>query len=491
MRTEEEKAKRKEAHRASMVASGGLFVTMALLAALVLAYRGATPGFLFGRRAPEGAPRLQPDPAAKPLVRWLEWGPEAVARAKAEDKPILLSVHARWSRPCLLMDSRAYADQALAELVAARFVAARADADARPDAVRRYLSHGWPTTAVLLPNGQILDSATYMEADVMRRWLEALASGWERGRARARDSAAKALEERAKAEPPKAAAPEAIAARARRELLEAHHGPRFARWRRIALLRKHDPESARRLAREALALQDPDRGGFRRYAHGPGWQDPEDEYALEDQADAVRALAPLEPEAAARAAAFVEKLWADPKGGWRASDGDPRVFTGPSARFAAALLESGRSKARALRALDRAWSRARRGDVFARELGGEGGVSGLLEDSLAMIDAELAAGRLEKAAQAALGAERAFLDEASGALYDRVAPGELPPELDRVLDPALNFEARRLFAALGERLAPGDPRRERFRARAAALAPWLLARAPWLDPAERISVASP
>jgi uncharacterized protein YyaL (SSP411 family) len=55
-------------------------------------------------------------------VRWLQWGAKAFARARAEDRPVLLSIAAPWCQSCLDMDRTTYADPAVARIVNDRFV---------------------------------------------------------------------------------------------------------------------------------------------------------------------------------------------------------------------------------------------------------------------------------------------------------------------------------------------------------------------------------
>ena len=49
---------------------------------------------------------------------WLEWGPEAFERARAEGKPVLLSISASWCHGCAVMDTVSYGDRRVAALIA-------------------------------------------------------------------------------------------------------------------------------------------------------------------------------------------------------------------------------------------------------------------------------------------------------------------------------------------------------------------------------------
>ena len=97
-------------------------------------------------------------------VRWLPWSSEAFARARAEDRPVLLSIAAPWCELCLDMDRTTYADPAVAGLVNDRFVPIRVNADRRPDISDRYSLGGWPTTAFLTSEGEVIGGGTYVDS---------------------------------------------------------------------------------------------------------------------------------------------------------------------------------------------------------------------------------------------------------------------------------------------------------------------------------------
>ena len=98
---------------------------------------------------------------------WAEWSPQAFARAKAEKKPVLLSLVTAWSDECAAMDRTTYADPDVESLIDDRFVAVRVDADRRPDVNERYNLGGWPTTVFLTSGGDLLSGGTYFDAAEM------------------------------------------------------------------------------------------------------------------------------------------------------------------------------------------------------------------------------------------------------------------------------------------------------------------------------------
>ena len=71
-------------------------------------------------------------------VDWYEWGDEAFARARAEDKPILLDIGAVWCHWCHVIDRESYENPQLAAIINQLFVPVKVDRDERPDVDARY-----------------------------------------------------------------------------------------------------------------------------------------------------------------------------------------------------------------------------------------------------------------------------------------------------------------------------------------------------------------
>lgn len=102
-------------------------------------------------------------------VNWHEWGEEAFARARAEDKPVLLDIGAVWCHWCHVMDRESYENSETAKLINEHFVAVKVDRDERPDVDARYQAAvsaisgqgGWPLTAFLTPDGKPYFGGTY------------------------------------------------------------------------------------------------------------------------------------------------------------------------------------------------------------------------------------------------------------------------------------------------------------------------------------------
>src|SRR5688500_18233818 len=105
-------------------------------------------------------------------VAWLPWSAAAFDRARAERKPVLLCIATAWSQSCYAMDRTSYADPSIAFMINDAFIPVRVDADRRPDISERYNLGGWPTTAFLTPDGEVLGGGTFVAASRFGRVLE-------------------------------------------------------------------------------------------------------------------------------------------------------------------------------------------------------------------------------------------------------------------------------------------------------------------------------
>lgn len=104
-------------------------------------------------------------------IDWLEWGGEAFRRSREENKPVLLSISAVWCHWCHVMDETTYSDGQVINLVNDKFIPVRVDSDRRPDLNSRYNQGGWPTTALLTHEGEIIAGTTFIAADRFGRLL--------------------------------------------------------------------------------------------------------------------------------------------------------------------------------------------------------------------------------------------------------------------------------------------------------------------------------
>ena len=101
-------------------------------------------------------------------VDWYPWGPEAFAKAKAENKPIFLSVGYSSCYWCHVMERESFVDQEIAGALNASFVCIKVDREERPDVDQVYMAAlqafgpgGWPMSLFLTPDGRPFFAGTY------------------------------------------------------------------------------------------------------------------------------------------------------------------------------------------------------------------------------------------------------------------------------------------------------------------------------------------
>ena len=142
-------------------------------------------------------------------VHWQPWGKEALARAKAENKPILLSIGYAACHWCHVMAHESFENDAIAALMNRYFVNVKVDREERPDIDTIYMQAlhmmgqqgGWPLTMFLTPDGEPFWGGTYFPPT--GRWgrpgfsdvLEGLAKVWRETPEKA-DEAADSLRDR-------------------------------------------------------------------------------------------------------------------------------------------------------------------------------------------------------------------------------------------------------------------------------------------------------
>ncbi len=290
------------------------------------------------RLAAEPSPYLQQH--AHNPVDWYPWGDEAFARARAESKPIFLSIGYSTCHWCHVMEHESFEHGGIAALLNEQFVPVKVDREERPDVDRVYMafvqattgSGGWPMSVWLTPDLKPFFGGTYFPPD--SRWgragfadvLREVASRWSSSRAELERSADTILERLRALQVPEAAAPaqtpgvSALQAGASQFLstFDATHGgfggaPKFPRPAELLFLlresaRSGDP-NARRIAvatLEAMArggIRDHIGGGFHRYSVDAAWRVPHFEKMLYDQAQLV--LAYLEAGQASGAPALL------------------------------------------------------------------------------------------------------------------------------------------------------------------------------------------
>jgi uncharacterized protein YyaL (SSP411 family) len=102
-------------------------------------------------------------------VDWYPWGPEALARARDEDKPIFLSIGYAACHWCHVMERESFENERIAEFLNQHFVAIKVDREERPDIDDIYMaatvaisgSGGWPMSVFLAPDQRPFFAGTY------------------------------------------------------------------------------------------------------------------------------------------------------------------------------------------------------------------------------------------------------------------------------------------------------------------------------------------
>ncbi|MBI3376019.1 MAG: thioredoxin domain-containing protein [Betaproteobacteria bacterium] len=158
------------------------------------------------RLAQETSPYLLQH-AANP-VDWYAWGPEALERAKAEDRPILLSIGYSACHWCHVMAHESFEDAEVAAVMNRLFVNIKVDREERPDLDQIYQSAhqmiarrsgGWPLTMFLAPDGTPFFGGTYFPKDAryglpgFPDLLERVAATWRNRRAELTEQGAQIL----------------------------------------------------------------------------------------------------------------------------------------------------------------------------------------------------------------------------------------------------------------------------------------------------------
>ena len=102
-------------------------------------------------------------------VDWFPWGDEAFAKARAEDKPIFLSIGYSTCHWCHVMEHESFENDAVAAVLNEHFVSIKVDREERPDVDRVYMtfvqattgSGGWPMSVWLTPDLKPFYGGTY------------------------------------------------------------------------------------------------------------------------------------------------------------------------------------------------------------------------------------------------------------------------------------------------------------------------------------------
>ena len=245
-------------------------------------------------------------------VDWYPWGDEALARAREESRPILLSVGYSACHWCHVMEHESFEDEATARVMNERFVNVKVDREERPDVDSVYMDAvvaltgqgGWPMTVFLTPAGEPFFGGTYFPPEPrhglpsFRQVLAAVSDAWhDRPDDVARQARAlvEAVREQSEQRPSSEPLTEAVLGEAARTLgaqLDPEWGgfgraPKFPPASALEfLLRRGELEPAvRTLDGMALGgMYDLVGGGFHRYSVDERWLVPHFEKMLYDNA---------------------------------------------------------------------------------------------------------------------------------------------------------------------------------------------------------------
>jgi uncharacterized protein YyaL (SSP411 family) len=442
-------------------------------------------------------------PAAD-AIRWLSWSGDAFARARAERKPVLLSIVASWCRNCHEMDRTSYRDARVVRLVQDAFVPIRVDSDRHPDISHRYSLGGWPTTAFLTEVGEILGGGTYVDAERLSDTLQRVHAAYAERR-HVRASAPPYDEDASQPDEPVDRLMNRIDA-----AFDPVHGgygdaPKFPHVAPVRLAldiyAATGSEQARAMAVKSLdamgwgPLYDETDGGFFRYAHGADWSGPNQEKLLDVNASLlalyIHAFETLQlaryGERAEDILRYVQTWLADPvDGAWagsqRADPGyyahsersavapddmppiDRTLFADWNGMMASAALQAGRVMGDsalsgfAIKSLERIVLLCYRpGTGAAHYYDGQAARRGLLDDQVALaaahLDAFEATGNIVyemMAEELALFAARTMWDGDAGGFFDRVGAGD---DVGLLRRPVKSFGANCAAVRLLRRLA--------------------------------------
>ncbi len=251
-------------------------------------------------------------------VDWHQWGEEAFARAKREDKPVFLSIGYATCHWCHVMERESFEDQDVAEVLNRHFVSIKVDREERPDIDDQYMTvsqmmmeggAGWPLSLFLDPDKKPFYAATYIPRQARSGMLgiidllEQIAEVWRTQRDVVESTCAANIQNlAAKAEPVPAAIPESgIIADAYRYLEMIYDGqwggfgpaPKFPRPLFLSFLLRYwkKAQDSEALAMVERSLQMMRKGGiydqlgfgFHRYSVDQQWLAPHFEKMLYDQ----------------------------------------------------------------------------------------------------------------------------------------------------------------------------------------------------------------
>lgn len=132
-------------------------------------------------------------------VNWYPWGEEAFAKAKAENKLLIISIGYSACHWCHVMEHESFEDDSASAVMNDRFVCVKVDREERPDVDQIYMNAvqlmsgrgGWPLNCIALPDGRPIWGGTYFRRDQWITQITQLADFYQSQPEKAFDYAAK------------------------------------------------------------------------------------------------------------------------------------------------------------------------------------------------------------------------------------------------------------------------------------------------------------
>ncbi len=291
-------------------------------------------------------------------VQWFPWGNEALEKAQAENKLIVISIGYAACHWCHVMERESFEDTTVANAMNSSFVSIKIDREERPDIDQLYMdaanlligSGGWPLNVVALPDGRPVYAGTYFPKD---KWLQLLSylqdmhtNNPDRLVQQAK-MVTEGIQNMEQLQPPGTPAPPDPAAvtqvaKTMIETIDMQLGgkkgaPKFPLPANYEFLLKHYYHSADSAALQAVnvtltqmangGIYDQLAGGFARYATDERWQVPHFEKMLYDNAQLVSLYThawqvtqnPLYKKVVHETLAFVQSAMTAPNGGFYSS----------------------------------------------------------------------------------------------------------------------------------------------------------------------------
>ncbi|MBL1407801.1 thioredoxin domain-containing protein [Sphingobacterium faecale] len=120
-------------------------------------------------------------------VQWMPWGEEALAKAKQENKLIVISIGYSACHWCHVMERESFENEAIAQTMNKFYVSIKIDREERPDIDQIYMiavqlmtkSGGWPLNVICLPDGRPIYGGTYFKPQDWQHILLQIAQMWE------------------------------------------------------------------------------------------------------------------------------------------------------------------------------------------------------------------------------------------------------------------------------------------------------------------------